>query len=149
MSGGKVVVDASITLKWVLDEPYTAEALLLLDELVREEVQPLAPALLAYEVASALYKRVCRDELSLELAQERLADLLERGPVLDFDPLLHQQALSLAHRFGQSASYDAHYLALAQREQCEFWTADERLWNAVCQDLPWVRWIGTFGPSGQ
>ena len=34
---------------------------------------------------------------------------------------------------------DAHYLALAERENCEFWTADTRLLNALKGNLPWVR----------
>ena len=39
-------------------------------------------------------------------------------------------------------AYDAHYLALAESRQCECWTADERLWNTVKKDLPWVHWVG-------
>ena len=50
--------------------------------------------------------------------------------------------MELAHRFGIPAAYDAHYLALAEVEKCELWTADERLWNAVRSEVDWVRWIG-------
>ncbi len=52
--------------------------------------------------------------------------------------------MELAHQYGLPAAYDAHYLALAEREGCEYWTTDERLWNAVKAQLPWVRWLGTF-----
>ena len=37
------------------------------------------------------------------------------------------------------------YLALAEFQQCEFWTADERLWNSVKRDLRWVHWLGESG----
>ena len=33
-------------------------------------------------------------------------------------------------------------LALAQLRGCEFWTADERLYNAVSKELEWVKWVG-------
>jgi hypothetical protein len=39
---------------------------------------------------------------------------------------------------------DARYLALAERESCEYWTADERLWNSVRAQLGWVRWLGEY-----
>ena len=31
-----------------------------------------------------------------------------------------------------------------ERLSCEFWTADERLFNAVRSQLTWVKWIGNF-----
>ena len=49
---------------------------------------------------------------------------------------------SLATRFNRPAAYDAHYLALAEMMNCEFWTADRRLFNVVKDELPWVRWLG-------
>lgn len=64
------------------------------------------------------------------------------------------QAALLRHRLKSKAVYsiistihDAHYLALAQTLDCEFWTADERLYNAVRDQLPWVRWLGLYDAS--
>lgn len=34
---------------------------------------------------------------------------------------------------------NAHYLALAERENCEYWTADIKLLNATGKKLTWVR----------
>ena len=31
---------------------------------------------------------------------------------------------------------------LAEMLACPFWTADERLYNAVKEQLSWVRWLG-------
>jgi predicted nucleic acid-binding protein len=43
------------------------------------------------------------------------------------------------------AAYDCFYLALAQRLDTEFWTADRPLSRAALQaDAPWVKWIGEF-----
>jgi predicted nucleic acid-binding protein len=50
----------------------------------------------------------------------------------------------LATRFNRPAAYDAHHLALAEMMNCEFWTADRRLFNVVKDKLPWVHWLREF-----
>jgi predicted nucleic acid-binding protein len=50
--------------------------------------------------------------------------------------------MMLAHENKRPSTYDCHYLALAERYECELWTGDERLYNAVGAKLPWVKWIG-------
>ena len=54
------------------------------------------------------------------------------------------RAMEISHRFGLHAAYDAHYLALAEHEKCEYWTADTRLWNTVADKLPWVRRLSDY-----
>jgi predicted nucleic acid-binding protein len=59
------------------------------------------------------------------------------------DISLCKAALEWATRLQQSRAYDAFYLALAERLQAEFWTADRRLANGAQQlGVKWVRWIG-------
>src|SRR6266849_5468707 len=53
-----LVIDASITVKWVVDEPGTPEALLL-----RRTAKLIAPDLLVAECANVLWKKVRRNEL--------------------------------------------------------------------------------------
>ncbi|HEY3231696.1 MAG TPA: type II toxin-antitoxin system VapC family toxin, partial [Roseiflexaceae bacterium] len=60
---------------------------------------------------------------------------------------LHRRAWEIAHQFKRPAAYDAHYLALAEIAGCPFWTADERLFNAVKDQLGWVRWLGDYRAS--
>ena len=57
------------------------------------------------------------------------------------DAELHRQALKIAQRYNLPATYDAHYLALAERLGIEFWTADRRLFNAVQSSLSWVNLV--------
>ncbi|MDQ6693713.1 MAG: type II toxin-antitoxin system VapC family toxin, partial [Chloroflexota bacterium] len=53
----------------------------------------------------------------------------------------------LAKQFDRPRAYDTAYLAVAQMYGCELWTADEKLYNAVGGQLPWVRWLGDQGHS--
>lgn len=138
-----VVVDASLAMKWVLAEPHTGAARALLANWIAEGTRVLAPTLMAYEAANVLHRRAARGGMTGEDAMRALNDLLQMGVGLECDPRSVMRALQLARQFGLSAAYDAQYLALAEREACECWTADERLWNAVKDRLPWVRWIGS------
>lgn len=141
-----VVVDANIALKWVLDESDSSTAEALLTTWSNKGLVMLAPALLAYEVTNILHQNVRKGKITLDRALEGLVEVLRIGLKLDFsqDPDLGRQAMKLAHRFSLPATYDAYYLALAEREGCEFWTADAKLWRAVRGELAWVRWIGDY-----
>jgi predicted nucleic acid-binding protein len=59
-------------------------------------------------------------------------------------PDLHLHAYELATEYNRPTAYDAHYLAVAKWLGCDFWTADERLYNAVRSLAPWVRWLGAY-----
>lgn len=147
-----VVVDASIALKWAVTEPDSAEAQTLLDEWARQGMTLRVPTLYAYEVTNILRQRVRRGLMTPDEARADQAKLLSQNVTIDVLDQAQQlvqsdHALALANQLGLSATYDAHYLALAEREGCEYWTADERLWNAVKTQLPWVRWLGERGTS--
>ena len=82
-------------------------------------------------------------------APDVLARLLNsRVETIPPSAALHRDALRLAERIGQNKAYDAHYLALAAREDAPFWTADKRLANAAqTTGLMWVHWIGDWTPD--
>ncbi|MBC8099768.1 MAG: type II toxin-antitoxin system VapC family toxin [Armatimonadetes bacterium] len=44
---------------------------------------------------------------------------------------LYRRAYELAEQLSLPTAYDAQYLAVAEHLGCDFWTADERLYNAV------------------
>ncbi|MDQ5987142.1 MAG: hypothetical protein CSYNP_02879 [Syntrophus sp. SKADARSKE-3] len=59
-----------------------------------------------------------------------------------FDPSGHyDRIIHHCHTYGRSA-YESAYLALAEQENLDLITANERLFNSVKEALPWVRWIG-------
>jgi len=63
---------------------------------------------------------------------------------LHFDDALLKRGYVLAEEFNRPTAYDAQYLALAERLACEFWTADERLFNAVTARFASIRWLGNW-----
>ena len=137
-----VVVDASLAVKWLLEEEYSdrATALTLLwDE---QGIQPIAPFLLPFEVANALHRRVVRGEMEVEAAAGLMQDLMAVGVALTETPDLHRRALELASQLRQGSAYDAHYLSLAESLDCELWTADQRFYRAASPNIGNVRWIG-------
>jgi predicted nucleic acid-binding protein len=143
-----VVVDTSLVLKWILKETDSDKAVALLIQWGNEQVEMFAPALLAYEVANILYQDVRKGKYTINVARESLMDVVMKGIVFDFsaDLALSMRAMEFAHRFNLPASYDSHYLALAEREECELWTADRRLQRAVKGQLDWIRTLEDYSP---
>ena len=118
------VIDASVAIKWVIDEPGTQQALLLR----QRRHQLSAPDLLVPECANILWKKVRRRELTAEEAM-LAARLLQRTDIRlePMRPLLEaatRLAIALDH-----PAYDCTYLALAQVLSCQLVTADERLYR--------------------
>ena len=122
------VIDASIAIKWVVEETGTEEALSL-----RHQASLIAPDLLVAECANILWKKVQRGELSREEAN--LAARLLQGADIELVPTrsLLEAATSAAIELDHPA-YDCLYLALAAARGCSFVTADERLLRKVGQN---------------
>jgi len=115
-----LVIDASIAVKWVVEEDGTAEALRL-----RRRAKLIAPELLTAECANILWKKVQRDELSKDEAF--LAARLLQAADIEFLPTrsLLEAATRTAIELDHPAD-DCLYLALAAECDCRFVTADER-----------------------
>lgn len=141
-----VCVDSSIALKWVLMENGSEEAERLLARWLQERCEMVAPAHFFVEISSVLRQRTLRtgsDHLDPSEALDALLALLDANVTIRSSQAeLHCRALSLAAELGLPTTYDAHYLALAESQGCDFWTADERLYRAVRERLPWVRILG-------
>lgn len=112
-----VVVDASVAIKWVLDEPGSDQAAALLSQ------DLIAPSFFGLECAAVLWKVWRRGEIQERQARTKLSQLLEGGVRLreaDF-----ADALSLAIELDHPV-YDCLYLALARGEGARLATADLR-----------------------
>ncbi len=101
----------------------------------------IAPTLIIYEVCNAFHRASVAQQITQEEAEQFLERALNLGLRFSGDAELHRQALKIAQRYNLPATYDAHYLALAERLGIEFWTADRRLFNAVQSSLSWVNLV--------
>jgi predicted nucleic acid-binding protein len=77
-------------------------------------------------------------ELAERVSDDGEAEILSLAVLLQYPASLHQRAWQLAKRFNRPTTHDTHYLALAERLECPFWTADAKLYNAIGGRLPWV-----------
>lgn len=121
------VIDASIAVKWVIEEDGTPEALAL-----RRHDRLMAPELLVAECANILWKKTARKELSK--TEALLAARLLEGSEIELLPTrsLLEAAARLAIDLDHPA-YDCLYLALAIEKDCRFATADERFVRKIGQ----------------
>lgn len=116
-----LVVDASIAIKWVVEEEGTSNALA-----IRRQAKLLAPELLVAECANILWKKVQRREL-LQDEANLAARLLQASEVeLVTSRTLLEPSTRLAIEIDHPA-YDCVYLSLAIQQDCPFVTADTRL----------------------
>jgi predicted nucleic acid-binding protein len=136
-----VCVDASFVIALITAEKYTIPATRHWKTWLEDDVRFLAPALLGYEVTSALYQKMVQKEIDSEGSQSALQQFLAMDIDFIHMPNLHVKASVLAEQFNRPNAYDAHYLALAEHFACTFWTADERLYNMVKGKFQWMKWI--------
>jgi predicted nucleic acid-binding protein len=119
-----LIVDASVALKWVLDEDDSHLARALAGRGLA------APDLLWSECANGLWRWVARGALPGRVALERFAAL--RGAPVALTPAgdLLERALTLAIELGHPI-YDCVYLALALTRRAQVVSADRRFVSTV------------------
>jgi predicted nucleic acid-binding protein len=150
----RLILNASVVVKWLLhDEPMRSEA-----EQVKRDLRDrkilalLVPEYCLREVANALWVACRRKRINEQTAKEvwelflshiqlRILHVLPDPPLND--------VLDFALRYNVPV-YDSIYIVLAQQEGCPLLTADERLFQTVAPQLPFVQWLGDYGQeSGQ
>jgi len=129
-------VDTSLILKCLMYEPGSDAATAWLEAHQANDL--VAPWILLVEVASVLLRKAQQGYISDHEAGEAL-DLLDMLRIrLHSDSALVHRAFELAVRMGLPVVYDTLYLAVAEREHCDLWTADARFVRA-CAEYPFVR----------
>lgn len=122
----RLVVDASIGVKWIAPEPDSDRAAVLLDHAL------VVPDLFFAECANVLWKKVRLRDLTEEEARVA-AQTLEDADLSVFPTKKHLgRALAIATAL-QHPAYDAMYLAVAEALGLRLITADDRLIRKVRQ----------------
>jgi predicted nucleic acid-binding protein len=139
-----LVVDASVAAKWLVwaGEPWEAEALDLVDQRNRGQLEFVVPDLFWSEIGNILWKAAHRGRCTSAMAKDSIQALrnyhLDTAPS---EPLL-EAAFVIAQQYHRSF-YDSLYVALAVTRRATLITADEKLANATAAYLP-VQWIGSL-----
>ena len=120
----RVVVDASVAVKWILPERGSDDARRLYLKVVEGELQLLAPELLRVEVAGALLRSRLGDA---RLVEEEIREIEDIG--IQYHPVsadLMVRAVRIAGDRKLQAA-DAAYAALAEQSGCIVVTADDEM----------------------
>lgn len=137
MNASRVVIDASVAVKWFSSEVHSPNA----EAVARSYAVLLAPLLILSEVSNALLKKVRRGEAVPAICEQAVRHLeTELRFVSGAD--LFIQAFDIALRYQRSV-YDALYVAVALQEGCQLVTADEKLYNGLTSVFPGTMlWVG-------
>ena len=121
-----LVVDASVAVKWLVEEPLAADA----TRLLSDEHVLHAPHLMAAEVANALWRKARAGEFDANEASTLMASIRQMPVNWAEDETISDYAVRLAVELDHPA-YDCMYLALAHRLGARLVTADIRFANRV------------------
>lgn len=138
-----IVVDSSIVIKWFVTEPLSEEARRVLNGYQSGALTLIAPDLLAAEIGNIVWKKVRMQGLAREDAQQIISAFRELDIELLPTTSLLEDAVRIAMAHERNV-YDALYIALSEREQSLFITADERLVNAVNKSFPNTVWLANW-----
>jgi predicted nucleic acid-binding protein len=116
-----VVVDASVAVKWFVEEPGREQAISVLGAAERQ-----APDLIVVEVGNVAWKKASRGEITDAQARFICASLRRYFTVLHRSEALIDRAIQLALRL-RHPIYDCLYLACAERAGVRLVTADQKL----------------------
>ena len=141
---GSVCVDASVALSWLFYDTYRKQTDALWEKWSAEAIDMVVPPMFHAEVTTGIRKRVHFKQIS-PVDGERLFEVYSGLEVKVIDKAeMYRGAWRLARQYNLPVCYDTQYLAVAELEDCEFWTLDRKLLNSVKGNKR-VRWAGDHG----
>lgn len=130
MAGNKkvAVADASVIVKWFVDEEHTKKALALRQAYVDGKLDLACPNLLPYEVLNALRYNPGFGEKATGMA----AEALEKYQLWQYPILGELAALSIKNAYTYGITlYDSSYVSLAEYLDSPLYTADDKILDKV------------------
>jgi len=138
------VLDASVALKWQFeDEEATSASTALLGDFIDGKIDLVSLTLFPYEIVNAINVAINRKRIEEVIGHRAITYLTSLGIELrSFDGLI-EPTFTMARKYSLSP-YDCAYMALAEKEKCDFITGDKRLFNSIKNYFSWVKWIGDY-----
>ncbi|MBS7626842.1 type II toxin-antitoxin system VapC family toxin [Candidatus Bathyarchaeota archaeon] len=122
------VLDASVAVKWYVEEDLRDKALRLRDDFLSGAVDLEAPSLILYEVGNAIrhHPGATEDECANAVIQLRNLGIVIREPD---DPCMK---IAAKMAFEEKLTfYDAIYLSVAKSSKAKYLTADKELYDQL------------------
>ncbi len=124
----KLVMDASIVVKWFVEEKNTDKALSILDDYSQGKIDLISVQLMPFEVINALRYDPNLGVQDLIRIGKSLSNLqIALFPLIDG---LYSQSIKMATEYGITV-YDASYLSLAISTGCQLYTADAKFADKI------------------
>jgi len=129
-----VVLDSSVVIKWFRShEALREQALGLRQAYLDGLISIHVPELLTYEIANVLRYKPDMKETEVQQALQSLFDM--QIGIEHIDPEVIKRAINIAYSYNITV-YDAVFVALAKRLECDFITVDgelaQKLHNIPC-----------------
>jgi predicted nucleic acid-binding protein len=115
----------------------TPKALKIRDDFQKAALELAAPDLFPTEIGNALLVAERKGRIGSGEGAIFFADILKTLPVLHSALPLLPRAYEIAYQ-NQASVYDCLYVALAEREKCEFVSADDKLLKKLQASFPFV-----------
>src|SRR5205807_4760039 len=143
----KYIIDCSTAFPAYVAEPLSGKATALRDAYLNGIDELLAPDFLCIEMSNALIVAERRGRIAAGDATRLFRDFLKQLPALhpawpDLLPRAHAMAEATV-----ASVYDCLYVALAERENCELVTADDKLVKKLQAFFPFIKHVSSLpGP---
>lgn len=148
----EVCVDSNIAFQWVVKRVDSPQAFALLDDWTSKGIKCIAPPIFPLELDSTIRRSVVTRSKADQITPETAEAAFSMAQALPVEIVevegQRRRAWELARKLGQAVVYDTTYIALAELRRCEFWTADERIYNSATQaGLKYIHLLSQWQPQ--
>lgn len=133
----KFVLDANIAFKWVVSEDRSDRAIEIRDRIQQGIDEAIAPDVFPLEVAHALTRAERQGRIPQGQSWPLWLSVMSSCPKLHVSISLTPRAYAISSQ-ERIGIYDGVYVALAEKENCELRTADDRLVQRLQTKFPFV-----------
>lgn len=128
----QLIIDASVATKWFFPEENAKKAHTILKEAKNDVVHLIAADLFYYEMGNVLVNKKTDVETVEKILNALRTFITETHDVakLSFTKIYHHATLYAL------SFYDASYITLMEEKQCEFITADKKLYQKIAKAFP-------------
>jgi len=141
----RVCIDASLALRWLLPTDQEPSADALLQDWDQSGTEIMSTPLLDIEVTSTIRRLVYLKKVLPQQGEEAYRLYRDLEVTILNPPELAGRAWRLAAEYNHTRTFDLQYLAAAEMEDCELWTADRKLADLTKGKTNRVKWLGEYG----